>query len=123
LPVANKFDAVNHEVATQTKDLFVGPRQQSEAPRPPELPPYLILTNALDEIKDNKGPAFLSDLLTAINEYDLRGFKFLVTSRSDPKVAALCESFTFEAVYRLQDVPYQVRLTPSASNSVNLRMQ
>ncbi|KIM80637.1 hypothetical protein PILCRDRAFT_822370 [Piloderma croceum F 1598] len=107
LHVADKFDAVNHEVATQMKHLLVEPWQQSEATRPPELPPYLIAIDALDEIKDNKGPAFLSDLLTAINEYDLRGFKFLVTSRSDPQVAALCESFASKAVCRLQDVPIE----------------
>ena len=62
------------------KDLLVGPWQQFEATCPPELPPYLIVIDALDEIKDNKGPVFLSDLLTAIKEYNLRGFKFLVMS-------------------------------------------
>jgi len=107
LHVADKYGAVNHEVATQIKDLLVGPWQQSEATRPPELPPYLIVIDALDEIKDNKGPAFLSDLLTAINKYDLMGFKFLVSSRSDPKVVALCESFASEAICRLQDVPIE----------------
>jgi NACHT domain len=104
LHVADKFDAVNHEVATQMKDLLVGPWQQSEATLSPELLPYLIVIDALDEIKDNKGPAFLSDLLTAIKEYDLRGLKILVASRSDPKVVALCESFASKAVCRLQDV-------------------
>ena len=104
LHVANKFDAVDHEVAIQMKDLFVGPWQWSETTCPPELPPYLIIIDALDEIKDDKGPSFLSDLLKAIKGYDLRGFKFLVTSRSHPEVAALCESFTSE-VCRLQHVP------------------
>ena len=89
------------------KNLLVGPWQLSEATRHPELPPYLIVIDALDEIKGDGGSAFLRDLLIAINEYDLRGFKFLVTSRSDPKVAALCESFTSEAVCRLQDVPIE----------------
>ena len=107
LHIADKFDAVNHEVATQLKDLLVGPWQQSEATRHSGLPPYLIVIDALDEIKDNKGPVFLSNLLTVINEYDLRGFKFLVTSRPDPKVAALCGSFASEAVCRLQDVPIE----------------
>ena len=107
LYVADKFDAVNHDVSRQIKGLLVGPWQLSEATRHPELPPYLIVIDALDEIKGDGGSAFLRDLLIAINEYDLRGFKFLVTSRSDPKVAALCESFTSEAVYRLQDVPIE----------------
>ena len=105
LHVADKFDAVNHEVATQMKDFLVGPWQQSEATRPPELPPYLIVIDALDEIKDNGGSKFLRDLLTAINKDDLRGLKFLVTSRPDPKIVTLCESFASEAVCRLQNVP------------------
>jgi len=104
LHVADKFDAVNHDVSRQMKGLLVGPWQLSEATRPPELPPYLIVIDALDEIKDNGGSAFLRDLLTAINEDDLRGLKFLVTSRSDPKVAAL---FVSGAVCRLQDVPIE----------------
>ena len=107
LHVTDKFDAVNHDVSSQIRDLLVGPWQLSEATRHPGLPPYLIVVDALDEIKDDGGLAFLRDLLITINEYDLRGFKFFVTSRSDPKVAALCESFTSEAVCRLQDVPIE----------------
>ena len=89
------------------KGFIVGPWQLSEASRHPELPSYLIVFDALDEIKGDGGSAFLCDLLISINEYDLRGFKFLVTSRSDPKVAAFCESFTSEAVYCLQDLPIE----------------
>ena len=107
LHVADKFDTVNHDVSSQMKGLIVGPWQLSEATRHPDLPPYLIVIDALDEIKDGGGSAFLGILLTAINECDLRGFKFLVTSRSDPKVAKLCESFTSKAVCRLQDVPIE----------------
>ena len=110
LHVADKFNAVNHDVSSQMKDLLVGPWQLSEATRNPELlelPPYLIVIDALDEIEGNGGSSFLRDLLLAINEHDLRGLKFLVTSRSDPKVAALCKSFASEAVCRLQDVPIE----------------
>ena len=107
LHVADKFNAVNHDVSSQMRDLLVGPWQLSEATRHPELPPYFIVIDALDEIKGDGGSAFLYDLLMAINEYNLRGFKFLVTSRSDPKVAALCESFASKAVCRLQDVPIE----------------
>ena len=107
LHVADKFDAVNHDVSRQMKSLLVGPWQLSEATRHPELPPYLIVIDALDEIKGDGGSVFLHDLLIAINEYDLRGFKFLVTSRADPNIAALCESFESEAVCRLQDVPIE----------------
>jgi hypothetical protein len=106
LHVADKFDAVNHDVSSQMKGLLVGPWQLSEAARHPKLL-YLIVIDALDEIKGDGGLAFLRNLLIAIDKYNLRGFKFLVTSRSDPKVAALCESFASEAVCRLQDVPIE----------------
>ena len=105
LHFADKFDAVNHDVSRQMKGLLLGPWQLSEATRPPELPPYLIVIDALDEIKGDGGSAFLHDLLAAINEDNLRGLKFLVTSRADPKIVTLCESFASEAVCRLQDVP------------------
>jgi len=102
LHVADKFHAVKCLVTTtQMKDLLVGPWQQSEVSRPPELPPYLIVIDALDEIKDDKGPTFLGHLLTVIKEYDLRGFKFLVTSRSDPRI----DKLAFKAICRFQDVP------------------
>ena len=107
LHVAEKFDAVNHDVSSQIRDLLIGPWQQSENARHPELPPYLIVIDALDEIKGDGGLAFLHDLLVAINEYNLIGFKFLVTSRSNPKVVALCSSFTSEAVCHLQDIPIE----------------
>jgi hypothetical protein len=102
---AENFDAVYHDVPTQLMDLLVGPWQQSTCS--PELPLYLIVIDALDEIKGDGGSAFLRDLLTVIDEYNLRGFKFLVTSRSDPEVVTLCKSFTSEAVCWLQHVPIE----------------
>ena len=102
---AGKFDAVYRDVPTQLKDLLFGPWQQST--RRPKLPLYLIVIDALDEIKGDRGPAFLRDLLTAIDEYNLTGFKFLVTSRSEPEVVTLCKSFTSEAVCWLQHVPIE----------------
>ena len=106
LHVADKFDAVNHDISSQMKDL-VEPWQLSEPTHDPgsELPPYLVVIDALDEIKDNGGSVFLLNLLMAIRKKDLRGLKFLVTSWPDPKVAALCKSFASEAVCRLQDIP------------------
>ena len=107
LHIADNFDVVNHDVSSQMKGLLVGPWQLSEATRDPELPSYLIVIDALDEIEGDGGSTFLRDLLIAIDEYDLRGLKFLVTSRSDPKIAALCNSFVSKVICRLQDVPIQ----------------
>ncbi|KAF8153168.1 hypothetical protein B0H34DRAFT_94878 [Crassisporium funariophilum] len=105
LHVADKFDAVNHDISDQMKDLLVGPWLQSEATRDSELSPYLIVVDALDEIVGNGGSKFLRHLLNAVDEYNLPGLKFLVTSRSDPELVQLCEEFTSEAICRLQDVP------------------
>ena len=45
---AKNFDAIHHDVPTQLRDLFIGPWQQST--HNPQLPPYLIVIDALDEI-------------------------------------------------------------------------
>jgi hypothetical protein len=107
LHVADKFDSVKCNVATQLRDLLVGPWEQSASARGLEPFLYLIVIDALDEIKGEGGSAFLGDLLHTIDKYDLRGLKFLVTSRSDPELVERCKAFSSEAVCRLQDVPIE----------------
>jgi hypothetical protein len=51
------------------------------ADRESTLPLYLIVIDALDEINGMEGQSFLRDLLTAIDEYNLRGFQ---VSRDEP---------------------------------------
>ena len=106
---SGNFDSVD-KLTKQMKDLFVGPWLQSEPQRHTELPPYLIIIDALDEIEANGGSMFLQDILETINRHldgpsPLRGLRFLVTSRPDPRVVELCKSFSSNAVCRLQDVP------------------
>lgn len=103
---ADKFDSVD-KLSKQMKDLLVGPWRRSESRRHKELPPYLIVIDALDEIEDDGGSIFLQDLLETINQHPLRGLKFLVTSRPDPRITELCKIFSSKAVYRLQDVPIE----------------
>ena len=103
---ADKFDSVD-KLSKQMKDLLVGPWQQSESRRHAKLPPYLIIVDALDEIEAHGGSMFLQDLLETINRRRLRGLKFLVTSRPDPRVVELCKPLSSKAVYRLQDVPIE----------------
>ena len=103
---ADKFDSVD-KLHKQMKDLLVCPWQQSESRRHVELPPYLIVVDALDEIEADGGSMFLQSLLETINQRRLRGLKFLVTSRPDPRVVELCETFSSKAFYRLQDVPIE----------------
>jgi hypothetical protein len=101
---ADKFDSVD-VLSRQMKDLLVGPWQQSAGDRPPELPPYLVVVDALDEIEGQGGSAFLRELLTTVNGGQLQRLKFLITSRPDPDLASLCKTFSSDAVCRLYDVP------------------
>jgi len=102
----HKPESVN-VIAKQMKELLAGPWQQSagERERHGELRPYLIVVDALDEIEDKKGLALLQELLETFSKGDLRGLKFLVTSRPDPELAKLCSSFESDAVCRLYEVP------------------
>ena len=70
-------------------------------------PPSLIIIDALDEIEDEGGSGFLRDLLQVINQNDLHGLKFLVTSRQDPTIVSLCESFNSKRVCHLHEVDTQ----------------
>ena len=101
---ADKSDSVDFP-EKHMKDLLVGPWQQSADESPRELRPYLIVVDALDEIEDNKGLAFLQELLETFSKDLLHGLKFLVTSRPDPELAALCSSFDSDAVCHLYEVP------------------
>jgi hypothetical protein len=101
---ANKFDSVTVPTK-QMKDLLVDPWDKSITQRPAGFPPYLIVVDALDEIEDKGGSAFLQELLNTVNSGRLRGLKFFITSRPDPVLAKLCASFNSEAVCRLYEVP------------------
>ena len=100
---ANKFDSVD-VLSKQMMDLLVGPWQESATNRPPELPPYLVVVDALDEVEGQGGSALL-ELLTIVNGGQLQGLKFLITSRPQPELASLCKTFSSDAVCRLYDVP------------------
>ena len=102
---ADKLDSVGRVLSKQMKDLLVGPWQRSINERHFQFPSYLVIVDALDEINDQGGSAFLKELLDKINAVALRGLKFLITSRPDPNIARLCASFASEAVCRLYEVP------------------
>jgi hypothetical protein len=87
------------------KDLLVGPWQRSANDRPPELPPYLVVIDALDEIEGQGGSVFLRELLMTVDGGQLQGLKFLITSRPHPELASLCATFSSDAVCRLYEVP------------------
>ena len=96
---ADKFGSV-HVLSEQMNDLLVGPWQRSVNDRPRELPPYLIVIDALDEIEGQGGFAFLRDLFMTVKSNQLPGLKFLITSRPNPELASLCGPFC-----RLYEIP------------------
>ncbi|KAG6809530.1 hypothetical protein H0H92_015911, partial [Tricholoma furcatifolium] len=100
---ANMFDSVGIS-SQQMNNLLVNPWEKSSHKRSPDFPPCLVVIDALDEIDGKGGLEFLQDLLQAISNGGLKGFKFLVTSRPDPDLAMLCQSFTLHAVCHLYDV-------------------
>jgi hypothetical protein len=55
----------------QMKDLFIDPWWQSELQCHTELPPYLIIIDALDEIEADGGSMFLQVVLEIINCFPL----------------------------------------------------
>ena len=101
---ANKFVVLSK----QMKDLLVGPWQRSANDRPPELPPYLVVIDALDEIEGEGGSAFLRELLMTVDGGQLQGLKFLITSRPHRELASLCDRLSSDAVYRLHEVPTDI---------------
>ncbi|KAG6863334.1 hypothetical protein C0991_005699 [Blastosporella zonata] len=104
LLAADKLDSVNKQLAKQMQDLLVGPWEKCNSDRSIDLPPYLVIIDALDEIDGKGGSGFLQELLMTIEKGHLRGLKFLITSRPDPHLAVLCKSFKSDAVCYLQDV-------------------
>jgi len=100
---ANKFNSVNI-MSKQMKDLLVDPWMHSMSKHHAEFRPFLVVVDALDEIEDRGGAAFLEELLRMTDKSRLLGLKFLITSRPDPDLANLCSSFTSDAICALYDV-------------------
>ena len=100
---ANKFESVN-TIFKQMKDLLVEPWAQS-LDHQAELPHFLVIVDALDEIEDRGGLAFLEELLRTTNKFHLRGLKFFITSRPDVDLATLYSSFPSNIICPLHDIP------------------
>ncbi|KAF5326801.1 hypothetical protein D9619_004041 [Psilocybe cf. subviscida] len=104
LVVGDKFDAVSYPVSDQLRSIFVAPWLQSESVRASSAP-YLIVIDALDELADDGSTNFLNSLFNLLNNVSLKGFKILITSRSDPKIVGLIASFSARTERWLQRVP------------------
>jgi hypothetical protein len=98
-------DAV-HISSEQMETLLVGPWKQTVKDRSDELPLYLIVIDALDEIDDDGGETLLRELISATMtaKGGIRGLKVLVTSRPHPKIVAATDLLSRDTVYRLEDI-------------------
>ncbi|KIK53166.1 hypothetical protein GYMLUDRAFT_1026911 [Collybiopsis luxurians FD-317 M1] len=95
-------------VKDHIKTLLIDPWNQC-IQKQEKLPPLVIIVDALDEIENNDGSQFLKELITIIAAQEAhRGLKFFVTSRQDPHIVEVCNSFPSQAVIQLQDVKREI---------------
>ena len=92
-------------MSKQMKDLLVVPWMKSMSKHLAKFSPLLVIVDALDEIEDRGGSAFLEELLKMTNKSHLRGLKFFITSQPEVDLAKLCSSFTSDAVCALYNIP------------------
>jgi len=103
LPILEtKSEVVDARLRTQIDELLAKPWQASIAQRKVLPTPIVIVVDALDE--SDRGTEFLEELLRVIHAGLLAGIKFLVTSRPDPRIVNICESFPPNAVCKLHEV-------------------
>lgn len=101
---ADKVDSIR-VLTRQMDDLLVNPWQESASQRSPTLPPYLVIVDALDEISAGGGSGFLARLLATVKSGDLKGLRFLVTSRPDPDLVAQFHThLENDSVFHLESV-------------------
>ncbi|KAJ7501569.1 WD40 repeat-like protein [Mycena galericulata] len=101
------------------KDLLVDPWDISIDDRE-GLPPLVVVLDALDELENSDGSLFMEELIKIIaGHHDhLRGLKFLVTSRRDPRIVEIGNSLSKDTVYRLEEVP-----TTTIEHDINIYLR
>jgi len=95
----------SHNVYEQVEKFLFRPWKERKGQQ--GLPIYLVVVDALDEIEGSGGSTFLEALLSSIEVNKITGLKLLVTSRPDPDIAKLCETFPPGAVCQLHKVPIE----------------
>jgi hypothetical protein len=92
---------VDAALRRQMDELLAKPWQASLARRD-RLQVPIVVVDALDE--SDRGTDFLQELLRIVESGELAGIKFLVTSRPDPNIVDMCQSFPPNAVCKLHEV-------------------
>jgi NACHT domain len=100
-----KFETVNHGPRSQMMGLLAIPWQASAPARLASGEPcYAVPIDALDELEGTGGTEFLKALFDVVNEQDLSGLKFFVTSRLEPTLVKQITEFPNKQVCRLEEV-------------------
>ncbi|TEB18876.1 WD40 repeat-like protein [Coprinellus micaceus] len=93
------FDTIYQSVSAQLNGLLVIPWHHYLSSSS-DIPRFMFLIDAADEIEQQGGSEFLRELLTMINDNRLPGLKFFVTSRSDPDILVRLQDIEEEEVKR-----------------------
>jgi hypothetical protein len=108
---AKHLDVVDRDVVNvsneQVDKLLFGPWKASADEREAELPPTLIVIDALDEVEDEGGAEFLHKLLDAtsqLSQHRNLQMKILVTSRPHPRIVQFGNQIGGDTVFRLEDI-------------------
>jgi NACHT domain len=102
------FEAVDKGPRAQLEALLVNPWKRSALGRLAKGEPcYVISIDALDELEGQGGIELLAALFEAITKHDLKGLKFLITSRSEPELVERIEAFSNKDFLRLEEVPVE----------------
>ncbi|EIM85615.1 uncharacterized protein STEHIDRAFT_59318, partial [Stereum hirsutum FP-91666 SS1] len=111
---ARALRSVDHD-AIHNSDKHIGhllihPWRSTSKDRPDDLPPTLIVIDALDEIDEDGGPELLRSLIKAMADEGpscMRGLKILITSRPHPSIVDMAQSLSHDAIYHMEDIEKQ----------------
>jgi hypothetical protein len=101
----DKLDNVYRPVLKQLQSLFFIPWVQCEARRSQSR--YLIVIDALDELKENGAVEFIDALFSLFKASPVNGVKVFITSRSEHDIINRVEPFYSRTIRWLQEVPLE----------------
>ncbi|KAI0026364.1 hypothetical protein K488DRAFT_75402, partial [Vararia minispora EC-137] len=102
--VADVDPMILYKSSEHVEKLLVTPWKQSMKDRRDELPPSLIVIDALDEIENNGGEQLLRELIDSIRGEGVQGLKILVTSRPHPDIVDATNSLPRDTIFHLEDI-------------------
>lgn len=105
----SKYDARPPPLPAHIRRMLVSPWKvavsNNNAPSPPQLPPLVVVIDALDELEKGEGSAFLEELIKEFQRPDKgvpQGLKIFVTSRNDPRIVEVAASIHPKAIIPLE---------------------